>query len=287
VKIVSSMCLLISLGLALASCKSSGSATKNHSANSGNYENWDANQPTKGDAGDREDCVMVKNGSGKWADTNCDEGHFFACKNDDGKWDVDGALGRGAWTAHDNNKCAPGYRFAAPTSADDNQNLLRAMGDDPVWIDLTDQDDEGRWISSSELGGSGDDDDDDNEGEGNGTFADWGSPPNGGTRENCAFMKINDEGEGVWGDDDCKNPHFFACLNKDSGKWTISKNPDRWKGGFATCKNRGAAFVAPSRRSESDALQRAMEDDNISQNDEIWINLTDEGSEGNWKAGNQ
>jgi hypothetical protein len=121
-----------------------GGNTGTESGNGGTltYFNWEAGQPD--DQNHRENCVLAKPG-GRWADFDCQKKKFFACQSTSNpeEWDIDAK--RGTWDEHP-NRCKNGFKFAAPKTAEDVSNLVNIMGDDSIWINLTDEQQEGTFL---------------------------------------------------------------------------------------------------------------------------------------------
>lgn len=94
-----------------------------------------------------EDCAQAR-GDGRWNDAACGAAARFACQNkgqlDD--WRVTSASG--SW-AGGKAACVAafgsGFAYAVPSNAYMNERLRQAAGGTAVWINYSDQADEGRW----------------------------------------------------------------------------------------------------------------------------------------------
>lgn len=104
---------------------------------------WDKNEPNN--SGGNQDCA-VQWSNGRWDDANCDSSHHFACKDDQGSWQLSSYSAK--WTEGNAacNQLAGNYSFAAPSSSQDNQALKNAKaGVSHVWVNMNDRAEEGNW----------------------------------------------------------------------------------------------------------------------------------------------
>lgn len=106
---------------------------------------WDNNEPNNW--GGNQDCA-VQWGNGRWDDAGCSSQHHFACKGQDGSWDI--SRTKGTWLVGQVacKLLGPGYRFAAPTNSKDNDALKAAKaGITHVWLNASDRGVEGQWLA--------------------------------------------------------------------------------------------------------------------------------------------
>jgi len=94
-----------------------------------------------------EDCAQMR-GDGRWNDAACTAALRFACQNkaqpDD--WRVTAAAG--AWQGGRQACIAAfgnGFAFSVPANAYMNERLRLAAGANPVWLNYSDQAEEGKW----------------------------------------------------------------------------------------------------------------------------------------------
>ena len=74
--------------------------------------------------------------------------HHFACKGQDGSWDI--SRTKGTWLVGQVacKLLGPDYRFAAPTNSKDNDALKAAKaGITHVWLNASDRGVEGQWLA--------------------------------------------------------------------------------------------------------------------------------------------
>lgn len=96
---------------------------------------------------DNEDCAQAR-GDGRWNDAACSAPARFACQNraDLDDWRVTSVAG--TW-AGGRAACAAafgsGFAYAAPANAYMNERLRLAAGGSAVWINYSDQAEEGKW----------------------------------------------------------------------------------------------------------------------------------------------
>jgi hypothetical protein len=107
---------------------------------------WDVNEPNNW--GGNQDCA-VQWGNGRWDDANCASSHYFACKAQDGSWNI--SRTKGTWLVGQ-TACAllgSGYQFAAPTNSKDNEALKAVKGGiSHVWVNASDRQTEGQWTAN-------------------------------------------------------------------------------------------------------------------------------------------
>jgi len=94
-----------------------------------------------------EDCAQMR-GDGRWNDVACAVSARFACQNKSqpDSWRVTAAAG--AWQGG-RQACAAafgsGFAFSVPANAYMNERLRLAAGANPVWLNYSDQAEEGKW----------------------------------------------------------------------------------------------------------------------------------------------
>jgi hypothetical protein len=241
----------------------SGSEVMNHNSRE-QFTNWLPGEPNN--VGNQ-DCVMAVAGGG-WRDAECSDRKFFACQSmsHPESWEID--TGRAEW--HDYAyKCRAGYTFSAPKNARDVLNLNDAMGENSVWINLTDEENEGEFLSAQDSEPNGEEEPDEDEQ----TYFNWApGEPTHTERENCVLALVG----GRWRDTQCSDGKFFACQSlSNPDRWDVDSNRGAWSDHRNRCK-RGYRFAAPQSDEDVLHLNNAMGDD------EVWINVTDRKYEGHW-----
>lgn len=107
---------------------------------------WDKNEPNNW--GGNQDCA-VQWGNGRWDDAGCSSQYHFACKAQDGSWDI--SRTKDTWSVGQ-EACAllgSGYTFSAPTNSKDNEALKIVKGGvSHVWLNASDLDTEGSWVAN-------------------------------------------------------------------------------------------------------------------------------------------
>ncbi|WP_332476601.1 hypothetical protein [Leptospira ainlahdjerensis] len=114
-------------------------------------------------------------------------------------------------------------------------------------------------------------------------FGLWGaSEPNNGTgNEHCAAVRSN----GRWNDLNSVSWNRFSCKDS-SGNWYVTSGGGSWSSGNSQCSsetNGRFQFSAPFTPYEN---RKLLEAKNSSGAGDLWINLTDRTSEGDWLLGN-
>ncbi len=105
--------------------------------------------------------------------------------------------------------------------------------------------------------------------------------PNNSGGEHCAEMW----GNGRWNDAQCAVSRRFACKNSDSGEWRITGAAGPWNDGAAMCSAEGDGpwhFETPVNGYDNEKLNEARRAAGASS---VWLNLTDEATEGQWVRG--
>ena len=105
---------------------------------------WDVNEPNNSG---NQDCA-VQWGNGRWDDAGCESLHYFACKAQDGRWDI--SRTKGTWLVGPLacGLLGTGYQFAAPTNSKDNEALKSIKGGiTHVWLNASDRAVEGKWLA--------------------------------------------------------------------------------------------------------------------------------------------
>jgi hypothetical protein len=108
------------------------------------FFNWDKNQPS--DYDHEINCVETKS-TGKWHDEDCYATRAFACQSitESGRWILSAAHGK--WNEYV-DKCPSGYRFSVPKNSTEVEDVRAVLGGTgSAWINLTDQDKEGSYVS--------------------------------------------------------------------------------------------------------------------------------------------
>lgn len=249
---------------------------------------WGESQPTnRGNA----DCALIDS-AGNWTAASCTRFQaFHACyvgKDGDGvaQWaltkDLVSPPGKSLW-ANGFGYCkrlSPAGEFSAPGSAranlssSSNTALANLLDEgEYAWINFSDQDNEGAWISKSYYQDFAQFDDDDID-----------------SRDNldCGVYSTQTNSEGNWLTAKCFSAdgdgvdRGFACTNGYEWKVT-SYNSKLWKDGFQACLDFGPdySFAAPSSADQNSRLGIVL---NISGLSEAWLNLNDAEIEGEWVA---
>ncbi|GLR12069.1 phospholipase [Chitinimonas prasina] len=108
---------------------------------------------------------------------------------------------------------------------------------------------------------------------------DVNEPNNWGGGEHCAENWYN----GRYNDASCGQAKPFACKQLHGDGWLISRSQGRWQDGRLTCSNEtGGAyrFAMPATPLENEALKQAKAAAGYAS---VWVDYTDEGSEGSWR----
>jgi hypothetical protein len=107
---------------------------------------WDVNEPNNW--GGNQDCA-VQWGNGRWDDAGCNSQYHFACKAQDGSWEI--SRTKGTWLVGQ-AACGLlgwGYQFGAPTNSKDNEALKAVKGGiSHVWVNASDRQSEGNWTAN-------------------------------------------------------------------------------------------------------------------------------------------
>ncbi|PJZ71397.1 lectin [Leptospira perolatii] len=104
---------------------------------------WASAEPNN--AGGNEDCVQSW-GDGRWNDNNCSASLRYACKSGSNNWVITSSSG--PWSNGKSVCGALGASFSVPLTPYENRKLQEAKasaGTNDVWVDLTDQYNEGYW----------------------------------------------------------------------------------------------------------------------------------------------
>ncbi|MBM9501472.1 lectin [Leptospira sp. 201903071] len=106
-------------------------------------------------------------------------------------------------------------------------------------------------------------------------------PNNWAGNEHCAVVWSN----GRWNDLNCASWNRFSCKDS-SGNWYVTSGGGSWSSGNSQCSSETAGrykFSAPLTPYEN---RKLLEAKNSSGAGDLWINLTDQTSEGSWLLGN-
>lgn len=107
---------------------------------------WDKNEPNNW--GGSQDCA-VQWGNGRWDDAGCSSQYHFACKAQDGNWNI--SRTKGTWLVGQAacGLLGSGYTFSAPTNSKDNEALKAVKGGiSHVWVNASDRSKEGQWVAN-------------------------------------------------------------------------------------------------------------------------------------------
>lgn len=106
-------------------------------------------------------------------------------------------------------------------------------------------------------------------------------PNNWGGIEHCAQHYSN----GRFNDARCDLTLRFACKEVNGNRWYITASSGPWSQGFAACYNETGAqyrFAVPYSARDNERLNTAKQLVGAS---DLWLNYTDQYSEGNWRVG--
>jgi hypothetical protein len=241
---------------------------------------WDQGEPN---GGRNESCATVKP-NGRFNDRNCSTNLRFVCRGPDPN-DPDNPLKsklhllstRGAWehgeflceNAGDSQIPKQKWTYSLPKSFEEQAYLLDLIKDsgDPVWVNYSDQIDEGHWMVYPQD-----------------YFYFEAPQPNDGSQlfsdkghgEDCAV--INKEGQ--LEDRRCENErHSYVC--KDQDGWYIHSEKGMWKQAFDADKCGEHGFVFPADEHEYYKMADDLKDD-LEKYGSAWISLNDIIEEDNW-----
>jgi hypothetical protein len=238
-----------------------------------------------GDDGGVADCTLMNRDSGMWQDAACSESHSFACY-DSGTWLITSE--QDEWKAGFAT-CDENYGlqtlYAVPRDSTENSEIAAAAlpsggtGDssdyNQVWLNRTDLAFEEFFISNQTR------------------QAWWGEgQPSNSNNSDCALI----DSSGNWIAESCNGyVAYHACYLGDSStgiaQWELTKNvPDLKMAesalGFGYCKqlpsNPDAEYRPPNSAVSNTALAALL-----SSGEYVWINYSDQVSEGSWKVTSQ
>ncbi|NTX36559.1 hypothetical protein HUA78_19120 [Myxococcus sp. CA033] len=225
------------------------------------FQPWGTGEPNN--AGGAENCTLA-NVTGTWNDAPCDTAVKHACRctsqgcvlND---WKLSATAG--AWSA---SVCGDGWTFSAPRNSIENTALQQKQQGAIVWVNLTDQTKEGRWVH---WGGAPV------------PFTQWAAtePNNYNGNEHCAMILAN----GTWYDANCAESHPHACRKYGTSCTATACPSDYWAmGGTGSFDNfqcpSGYGAGVPKTAVENAALLTKTNGQNA------WLKLTDRGHEADW-----
>ncbi|AGC45827.1 hypothetical protein MYSTI_04535 [Myxococcus stipitatus DSM 14675] len=225
------------------------------------YQPWAAGEPNN-EFGN-EHCVRTY-ANGTWNDEPCGFSIKHACRctsqsctlND---WKLSDTAG--AWNK---STCGDGWTFSAPRNSAENEALKQKLQNTSVWVNLTDQAREGRWVH---WGGAPV------------PYTRWAStePNNYNGVEHCALMTAN----GTWYDSNCAESYAHACRKFGASCSATSCPADYWAlGGAGNFDNpqcpSGYIYSTPKSDLENAALLTKT------QGQFTWLKLIDRGHEGHW-----
>ena len=231
---------------------------------------WDANQPTADEALDCAVSTSVL--GGKWEARACGESHGYLCKNGN-NWLIAPANSletESGIIACENAQA--GALFTAPSSFDELASLntfyAGNAGDEVVWINASDVEQENNWQYNQQR------------------FWAAGEPdlPAGNTTENCAVMH---QSTGLWTSEACTGTsREYLCLDAATETWVLSGTSGdmaNFSQGQNACEALNSSaldnylFSAPKYQWENtEALAL------LAANTSVWINGNDRIVENRW-----
>ncbi|ASP39166.1 hypothetical protein CHH28_10965 [Bacterioplanes sanyensis] len=248
---------------------------------------WSGGEP---DGGELENCATLAS-NGDWSDEVCGAvARAYLCRNGN-SWQITGS-GQLDDFRDGTQACellGNGWRFAAPATLNDNTaaaDVIAAAGGSAVWINASDKQDEDNWvINAAPVTG----------------FPVWAAnqPDNGGVSvgndsdatpgDDCVYQ----DADGQWSDSSCTGnvTYPFACTDGSDWKVTTSENIIRRfaEGHHACFVEFGGDFVFASPQSTDEVIKLDFARLTAAQKrgsaiDRVWLNLTDGGSEGEFRA---
>ncbi|WP_430459642.1 lectin-like protein [Thalassolituus sp. LLYu03] len=246
-----------------------------------------------GEPNDSGDCIQLYSSNARWDDTPCTNSQRVACFNGY-NWAIspgsialeasNNANNENQLVAAANAQCAliadsngatGNYRFAAPTSYAQTQDLKTIAayaGAGNVWINMNDRRYEKTFVLNLNVDVLA-------------PFWNTGEPNNAGSGEDCATQQT---ASGLWNDIDCSRSERVACFDPytgNNGTWSITPAAHTYSTTQAMSEICAAAFgghfnfFAPVTLSQKTDLVAAM---NAASVTEAYINANDQQSEGIW-----
>jgi len=240
------------------------------------FTTWDQGEPN---GGRYENCATFK-ANGRFNDDVCTVSYRFVCRGPDSQDPQNPLLSElhlvpttgdwehGEFTCEDSGEHRS---FSLPKSLEEQVDLMQLIIDSgdssPVWMNYSDQIDEGHWIVYPM----------------DYFYFEPGEPNDGsqflddkGHGEDCAVINK----DGLLEDRRCENEmHNYVC--KDDDGWTIHPEKGMWKQAFDDDKCGEHGFLFPADDTEYKEMVDDLSDD-LSEFGSAWISLNDIIEEGNW-----
>jgi Ca2+-binding RTX toxin-like protein len=170
------------------------------------------------------------------------------------------------WADAQNDAARQGGRVASVITSFDQQQVQSAAKNNVVWINNSDASKEGEWLATDTLTG-------------NYTgYSNWhpGEPNNVDGIENYAVMNLFGA-DGKWWDVRGDTLHSYVLWRPDSS-YTLIEGSFTFVQAMVDAASRGGALANVTNLAEQTAVQAAAKGKTV------WINATDDGSEGAWKT---
>lgn len=234
---------------------------------------WAESQPTNRR---NADCTLMDH-EGNWISESCDKFEaYHACNlGGEGQWALTSSIpnfkSKAIWSyGFGYCKRITNGEFVPPKNAASNAILAEKLSEGEfVWINYSDQDNEGAWKVENQYQ----------------DFVSFDSVVEGDNKD-CGFYSNKSNSEGNWLTTQCFAggvQRGFACTNGYEWKITTVKD-DLWKKGFEECKTAFGPdyyFAAPSSADQNSRLGTAL---SLSGLTTVWLNLNDAEQEGTWVA---
>ncbi|MBL4798242.1 MAG: hypothetical protein JKY50_12570 [Oleispira sp.] len=248
------------------------------------YTNWFGNSPdNKSTSAGTADCTLIHRDTGLWQDVSCSEEHSFACY-ESGNWLITGEQGewRSGFSVCDENYSALSI-YGVPRDNSENDELkaalLPALGSgnaadyNQVWLNRTDLAFEEFFISNQTR------------------RAWWGAgQPTNRNNADCTLI----DSAGNWISEPCNGyVAYHACYLGDNSsgqaQWQLTSSiadlkESEFSLGFGHCKqlSDNAEYRPPNSTASNTALSSLLATGEF-----VWINYSDQESEGAWKVASQ
>ena len=248
------------------------------------YTNWFGNSPdNKTTSAGTADCTLIHRDTGLWQDVSCSEEHSFACY-ESGAWLITSEQGewRSGFSVCDENYSALSI-YGVPRDNNENDELkgasLPALGSgDPadynqVWLNRTDLAFEEFFISNQTR------------------RAWWGAgQPTNRNNADCTLI----DSAGNWISEACNGyVAYHACYLGDNSsgqaQWQLTSSiadlkKSEFSLGFGHCKqlSDNAEYRPPNSTASNAALSSLL-----AAGEFVWVNYSDQESEGAWKVASQ
>lgn len=250
--------------------------------NRSGYTNWLNNNPDNTSALGNADCVLLNRDTGYWQDENCSAQHPFACFSS-GRWYLSKTAGqwRDGFATCQNDYSLTSI-YAVPREKGENDEIAAVAlpsGADAgidfnqVWLNQTDLVYEEFFISNQ-------------------TRQSWWADGQPSNRNNADCTLVNSTGN--WISESCDMYQaYHACYTGDSSsvQWELTSELTEIDGkaissyGFGYCKRLQdyAEYRAPNSAESNTALKNEIKN-KLGDDAYVWINFSDQRSEGAWKA---